>query len=80
LRRAGELLKCGGRCIAEFDSASMGVNAGWVRLESRRTIGPWFRWASVGIDCAARLADDVGMALTGIHPIGSRVVASLAAA
>ena len=54
--------------------------AGWVRLESSRAIGPWFRWASVGIDCAARLADDVGMALTGIHPIGSRVVASLKAA
>jgi SAM-dependent methyltransferase len=80
LRRACELLQHGGRCIAEFDSASGGVNAGWVRLESSRTIGPWFRWASVGIDCAARLADDVGMALTGIHPIGSRVVASLAAA
>ncbi|RDH76437.1 methyltransferase domain-containing protein [Mycolicibacterium moriokaense] len=80
LRRASELLKRGGCCIAEFDSASNGVNAGWVRLESRRTIGPWFRWASVGIDCAAKLADDVGMALTAIHPIGSRVVASLAVA
>lgn len=80
LRRASELLKRGGRCIAEFDSASAGIDSGWVRLESRRTIGPWFRWASVGVDCAARLADDVGMALTGIHPIGSRVVASLAAA
>jgi len=77
LRRASELLQRGGRCVAEFDSASVGVNAGWVRLESSRTIGPWFRWASVGIDCAARLAGDVGMALTGIHPIGSRVVASL---
>ena len=80
LRRAAELLKRGGSCIAEFDPASTGVHAGWVRLESSRTVGPWFRWASVGIDCAARLADDVGMALTGIHPIGNRVVASLAPA
>lgn len=80
LRRASELLRRGGQCVAEFDSASVGVNTGWVRLESSRAIGPWFRWASVGIDCAARLADDVGMALTGIHPIGSRVVASLGAA
>ena len=80
LRRAGELLRRGGSCIVEFDSASTGVDAGWVRLESSRTIGPWFRWASVGIDCAARLAEDVGMALTGIHPIGNRVVASLASA
>ncbi|MEN3317205.1 MAG: hypothetical protein V7643_606, partial [Mycobacterium sp.] len=32
-----------------------------------------------GIDCAARLADDVGLAVAGIYPIGRRVVASLAA-
>lgn len=80
LTRAAELLKAGGRCIAEFDTDSSGVDAGWVRLESRRTIGPWFRWASVGIDCAAELADDVGMVVADIHPIGRRVVASLAAA
>jgi hypothetical protein len=49
------------------------------RLESSRTIGPWFRWASVGIHCMARLADDVGLAAAGIHPIGRRVVAGLAA-
>jgi hypothetical protein len=51
-----------------------------VRLESSNTIGPWFRWASVGIDCAAALADEVGLALTGIHPVGGRVVANMAAA
>lgn len=79
LSRAAELLRCGGRCIAEFDSAVSGVDAGWVRLESSRTIGPWFRWASVGVDCVASLAEDVGLALADIHPIGSRVVASLAA-
>ena len=79
LRRAGELLRQGGRCLAEFDSAIDGIHTGWVRLESSRAIGPWFRWASVGIDCAARLADDVGLAVAAIHPIGRRVVASLAA-
>jgi SAM-dependent methyltransferase len=79
LRRAAELLRRGGRCVAEFDSAITGVDARWVRLESARTVGPWFRWASVGVDCARRLADDVGLAVTDIHPIGSRVVASLAA-
>jgi hypothetical protein len=79
LRRAGELLRQGGRCLAEFDSAIDGVQTGWVRLESSRAIGPWFLWASVGIDCAARLADDVGLAVAGVHPIGRRVVASLTA-
>jgi SAM-dependent methyltransferase len=79
LRRAAELLHHGGRCVAEFDSAIEGIHTGFVRLESSCTIGPWFRWASVGIDCAARLAGDVGLAVAGVHPIGSRVVASLAA-
>jgi SAM-dependent methyltransferase len=79
LHRAGELLRRGGQCLAEFETAISGVDAGWVRLESARAIGPWFRWASVGIDCVARLADDVGLAVTAIHPIGTRVVASLAA-
>jgi SAM-dependent methyltransferase len=80
LRRAGELLRSGGQCVAEFDSAIKGIHAGWVRLESSRAIGPWFQWASVGIDCVTRLADDVGFAVTGIRPIGNRVVASLSAA
>jgi hypothetical protein len=79
LRRAGELLRHGGRCVAEFDSEIDGIHTGWVRLESSRTIGPWFRWASVGVDCVSRLADDVGLAVAGVHPIGRRVVASLAA-
>lgn len=79
LRRAGELLRHGGRCLAEFDAAIVGINAGWVRLESSRTVGPWFQWAAVGIDCAAKLAEDVGLAVAGVHPIGRRVVASLAA-
>ena len=71
------MLRQGGRCLAEFDSAINGIHTGWVRLESSRTIGPWFRWASVGIDCAAGLADDAGLALTDIHRIGERVVATL---
>ena len=77
LRRAGELLRRGGRCIAEFDSATTGINVSWVRLESQETIGPWFRWASVGIDCVPALAAGVGLAVADVHPIGQRVVASL---
>ena len=79
LRRAGELLRRGGRCIAEFDSATTGINVSWVRLESQETIGPWFRWASVGIDCVPALAARVGLAVADVHPIGQRVVASLVA-
>ena len=77
LRRAAELLRRGGRCVAEFEPVTTGIRTGWVRLESSRTVGPWFRWASVGIDCAAELATEAGLALTAIHPIGARVLASL---
>jgi len=77
LRRSAELLGRGGRCIAEFDPLATGIRTGWVRLESSRTIGPWFRWASVGVDCVAALAEDAGLALSRIHPIGERVLASL---
>lgn len=77
LHRAAELLRRGGRCIAEFEALTQGIRTGWVRLESSRTVGPWFQWASVGIDCAAEVAADAGLALTRVHPIGNRVVASL---
>jgi SAM-dependent methyltransferase len=77
LQRAAELLCAGGRCVAEFDPSTVGVQARWVRLETSSSIGPWFKWASVGVDCAAALAEEVGLALVGLHPIGERVVATL---
>jgi SAM-dependent methyltransferase len=79
LARAGELLRRGGRCVAEFDTAAKGIRTRWVRLESARTVGPWFRWAAVGIDSAEWLAEHAGLTVTGFHPAGDRVLASLAA-
>src|SRR5262249_2585448 len=78
LGRAAELLGRGGRCVAEFDAEALGIRARWVRLESARDVGPWFRWASVGVDSAAALAAQVGLTLTTVRLIGGRVVASLA--
>jgi SAM-dependent methyltransferase len=80
LCRAGELLRSGGRCVAEFESATTGIVSHWVRLESSRTIGPWFRWATVGIDGARHLADELGLTVTDVHPIGDRLLATLAVA
>ncbi|ODQ93750.1 class I SAM-dependent methyltransferase [Mycolicibacterium holsaticum] len=77
LTRAAEMLHRGGSCVAEFEPATRGLRRRWIRLESPQTIGPWFRWASVGIDCAADLAEEAGLTLTRIHPIGERVVARL---
>lgn len=79
LQRAGELLRRGGECLAEFDTAVTGVESRWVRLESADAVGPWFRWASVGLDCAARIAADVGLAVQAVHPVGGRAIASLVA-
>jgi SAM-dependent methyltransferase len=80
LNRAGELLRSGGRCVAEFESTTTGIASHWVRLESSRTIGPWFRWATVGIEGARHVADQVGLTITDVHPIGDRLLATLATA
>lgn len=79
LGRAAELLRRGGRCVAEFDVDAIGIRTRWVRLESASDVGPWFRWASVGVDSAADLAAQVGLTLTSVRMIGGRVVASLTA-
>jgi SAM-dependent methyltransferase len=79
LGRAAELLAGGGRCVAEFDVEAVGIRARWVRLESGSDVGPWFRWASVGVDSAATLATQVGLTLAGVRLIGGRVIAHLAA-
>lgn len=79
LARAAELLGHGGRCVAEFDAETVGVRAGWVRLESACDVGPWFRWATVGADSAASLATQAGLTLTSARLIGGRVIASLVA-
>ncbi|HME47757.1 class I SAM-dependent methyltransferase [Mycobacterium sp.] len=77
LARARELLRRSGRCLAEFEPCITGVRLRWVRLESPHTVGPWFRWASVGVDSAWRLAEQVDLAVTEVHRVGERVVASL---
>jgi SAM-dependent methyltransferase len=79
LQRAAELLGRGGRCVAEFDAEAIGIRARWVRLESACDVGPWFRWASVGVDSAATLAAQVGLTLAGVRLIGGRVIACLVA-
>jgi SAM-dependent methyltransferase len=78
LSRAAELLGRGGRCVAEFDAESIGIRASWIRLESARQVGPWFRWAWVGLDSAAMLAREVGLRIAGVHLIGERIVADMA--
>lgn len=79
LARAAELLARGGRCVAEFDVEAIGIRAGWVRLETASDVGPWFRWATVGVDSAASLAAQVGLTLSNVSLVGGRVIATLVA-
>lgn len=69
----------GERCVVEFDVEAVGIHTRWVRLESGSDVGPWFRWASVGVDSAATLATQVGLTLASMRLIGGRVIAHLAA-
>ena len=76
---AAQLLQRGGHCLAEVDPAVTGVRVSQVRLESADSVGEWFPWATVGVDSAALLAEQAGLALAGIHEIGDRVIARLTA-
>ena len=78
LRRAAELMMRGGRCVAEVrpdhrrgveQLGAVGV------IEDHR---PLVSVGCGGIDGAAALAEEAGLALAAIHPIGERVVATLA--
>ncbi|EUA05255.1 putative type 12 methyltransferase [Mycobacterium kansasii 662] len=57
--------------MAEFDARAVGIRARRLRLESAREVGPWIRRASVGVNSAATLAAQPGLAR-----IGGRLIAS----
>lgn len=80
LRRAAELLESTGRCVIEVDTVTKDVQSRWVRLESAMTVGPWFRWATVGIDGLRGLAHDVGLTIGAVQPMGERMLATLSPA
>ena len=80
LRRVRELLVPGGRCLVEFDTRATGVRTRRVRLESADQVGPWFSWASVGLDSAEGLALECGFTMGRVATIGDRAIASLEAA
>lgn len=80
LRRAAELLGSTGRCVVEVDTVTRGVHSHWVRLESAMAVGPWFRWATVGVDGLRSLAGDVGLSMRTAASMGDRMLATLSAA
>jgi SAM-dependent methyltransferase len=77
LKRVGELLDDGGHCLVEFDTHVTGIRTNPVRLESRTQVGPWFPWASAGVDSAEQLARECGFHVARVSTEGRRAVACL---
>ena len=78
LRRCREMLAAGGYGVVEFDTHHRGATTTLTRLETDDHAGPWFPWATVGLDHAEELAERAGMRLKDVHVIGDRALASMA--
>jgi SAM-dependent methyltransferase len=77
LGKVRELLGTDGRCLVEFETTTTGIRKVMVRLESASQVGPWFPWATVGVDSAHELARDCGFEVERLCMVDDRVVASL---
>ncbi|MFC8529271.1 methyltransferase domain-containing protein [Nocardia sp. NPDC057227] len=77
LTRIRHLLSGDGAVVVEFDGPGTGMRHQWVRLETRTTAGPWFRWARVGIECATPLADATGFRVRMTTEVNGRHLARL---
>ena len=78
LRRCREMLAAEGYVLVEFDAHHRGATTTFTRLETAEHDGPWFPWATVGLDHAEKLAERAGLRLKDIQVIGDRALASLA--
>ncbi|MEH3143152.1 MAG: class I SAM-dependent methyltransferase [Mycobacterium kyogaense] len=77
--RCRALLRDGGHCVVEFDPAVTGTVSTMQRLESDTEIGPWFPWASVGLDAIEEFGQRVSLRLKDVEVFGDRGIAELAA-
>lgn len=77
--RCRALLREGGHCVVEFDPSVIGVSTTMLRLETDDEVGPWFEWASVGLDAVEEFGQRVSLRLKDVEIIGERGMAELAA-
>ena len=77
--RCRALLRDGGHCVVEFDPAATGATTTMLRLETDDQVGPWFPWATVGLDAVEEFGQRVSLRLKDVEIIGERGVAELAA-
>lgn len=64
LRRVSALLDPDGRALVELSGPGAGRGTFAVRLRTGRAYGPWFRWAEVGADDLAPLAEQAALRVT----------------
>lgn len=72
LSRCRELIRPGGRVVAEVEGPGTETVPLTVRVEAGGRAGPWFRWAVVGVDAWPSLAVQAGLAPEGFHAVGGR--------
>ncbi|MCV7072459.1 class I SAM-dependent methyltransferase [Mycobacterium rufum] len=77
--RCRALLREGGHCVVEFDPSVTGASTTMLRLETDDEVGPWFEWASVGLDAVEEFGQRVSLRLKDVEIIGERGMAELAA-
>lgn len=80
LRRTRSLLHEGGVAVVEFGSRGTGIVSSPIRLETAAGFGPWYPWATVGVECAQRLGAAVGLRVLREVEIAGRHIVCLAAA
>lgn len=78
LRRAGELLTCGGRLLVELASPAAATGPRRMRLEVPAAASPWFDWATVAAVDIGPVASMAGLLVRERWSIGKRWFASLA--
>lgn len=81
LARCAELLASAGTVLVELEPPGVGLWTGHARVEtagesSAASVGPWFRWASVGMDALDELAAWTGLEIVDRHH-GRRCFAEL---
>ncbi len=77
LRRAAEIVSATGSVLVELDPEVEHVAVEVIRLEAGAIVGPWFRWARLGILGAEDIAHRLGMSVAGVWEESGRLVVEL---
>jgi SAM-dependent methyltransferase len=77
LKRAGELLAPGGVIVVETDPPATPTKRVRIRIEAPDMVSEWFRWARVGADDAAAIAERAGFRVTDRRELSGRTFVTL---